>query len=239
MILTDITMSEFSEGLEKTKTLVVPFGAVEAHGTHMPLGTDTLIMDSVVCEAEKSVDFFVAPPIHYGVCTSTGAHPGTINFTPDTLRGVCRDIVRDGYRKGLRNFVLISGHGGGQHVSAMKEAGEVLTAELEGVNISCLAIYEILPKEAYEIAETKNDSHAGEIETSLILHLNETLVKGRAPEEYPYMPKPIIAKDKVKFWPGAVWGNPEVATSEKGKQFFDIMVESLVEFVKRIEKFKQ
>ncbi len=239
MILTDITMSEFTEGLSKTKTLVVPFGAVEAHGTHLPLGTDTFIMDSVAREAATKVDCFVAPPIHYGVCTSTGQHPGTINFTPSTLRSVCFDIVRDGYSKGLRNFILISGHGGGQHVSAMKEAGEILTSELEGVNISCLAIYEILPKEAYEIAETKNDSHAGEIETSLILYLDEALVKGRAKEEYPNLPRPIIVKDKVKYWPGAVWGNPEAASVEKGKKFFDIMVESLVGFVSKMENFKQ
>ena len=239
MILTYITMTEFTEGLKKTKTLVVPFGAVEAHGSHMPIGTDTIIMESVVLKAEKSVSFFAAPPIHYGVCTSTGQHPGTINVTPNTLRSICFDIVRDGYSKGLRNFVLISGHGGGQHVGAMKEAGEILTQELEGVNISCLAIYEILPKEAFSIAETENDSHAGEIETSLILYLNDKLVKGSSPQEYPDMPKPIIAKDKVKYWPGAVWGNPEAATKEKGEKFFDIMVRSLVAFVVKMENFKQ
>ena len=91
----------------------------------------------------------------------------------------------------------------------------------------------------FSIAETENDSHAGEIETSLILYLNDKLVKGSSPQEYPDMPKPIIAKDKVKYWPGAVWGNPEAATKEKGEKFFDIMVRSLVAFVVKMENFKQ
>lgn len=238
MFLEEMTMEEFRVGLKRTKTVIVPFGTVEAHGTHLPLSTDTMIINEVVKKAAEKIAVFVAPPVHYGVCTSTGQHPGTIGISPGTLRGLVMDIVRDGWRKGLKNFVLISGHGGRIHVSSIKEAAEAAIDELKGVRIAALSIYEVLGEEAERIAETPGDSHAGEMETSLILYLAPTLVKGRAKEEYPKLPKPIIVKDKLKYWPGAVWGNPEKATVTKGERLFKIMVQSVVELVKRTESMR-
>lgn len=235
MLIGESTMSEFEKSLKKTRTLIIPFGTIEAHGTHLPLNTDTLIIREAVKKTAERLGVYMAPPIQYGVCTSTADHPGTIGITADTLRRIVTDIVRDSYRQGLRNFVIISGHGGSLHVAALKEAGEALVKELEGVRLAACSIYEIIGKEADEIAETKNDSHAGELETSLVLHLAPGLVKGRAKEEYPKYPKPMIVKDKRKYWKGAVWGDPRKASEEKGGRLFDLMVEKLSEFVKRLE----
>ena len=236
MIIEDMTMAEFTGGLEKTKTLIVPYGTVEAHGLHLPLKTDTLIIEEVAKAASQVVDVFVAPALDYGVCTSTGSHPGTIGISTATLRAMTMDIVRDAFTKGLRNFVLISGHGGSLHGAAMKEAGEALTSEIEEIKVAACSIYEILGPEGFALAETKGDSHAGELETSAILHLAPELVKGSSPKEFPKLPKPIIVRDKLKFWPGAVWGDPNKADAKKGERLFEIMVERVVELVKRIDK---
>lgn len=235
MMLEEMTMEEYKKGLEKTRTLVVPYGTIEAHGAHLPVNTDTLVIERVIRKAAESVPVFVAPPVHYGVCTSTGAHPGSIGITAETLRRITLDIVRDGYGKGLKNFALISGHGGGIHVSAMKEAGEALAVELEDALLAVLSIYDVIGQEMAELAETEDDSHAGEMETSLVLYLAPGLVKGRSPEEYPRLPKPIIARDKVKCWPGAVWGDPGKATAEKGEKLFNVMVDKVLELLRRIE----
>lgn len=238
MILEEMTMEEFKRGLKKTKTLVVPFGSVEAHGRHLPLNTDTLIIHEVLKAASTEVPVFVAPPVHYGVCTSTGQHPGTLGITCGTLRRMAMDIVRDGAQKGFRNFILISGHGGGLHVAALREAGEALTSELNGIKVAALSIYEIIGEEARGLAETDGDSHAGEMETSSILYLAPALVKGRSKKSSPGLPKPIIARDKIRFWPSAVWGDPAKASAEKGERLTRIMVDKVVELVKRIEKIK-
>lgn len=236
MLIGEVTMKEFEKSLKKSKTVIIPFGTVEAHGAHLPLNTDTLIIREVARKASAVTNVYMAPPIQYGVCTSTGQHPGTIGITAGTLRMLTADIVRDAFKKGLRKFILISGHGGSLHVAAMKEAAEVLTEELDGVKIAALSIYEVLGKEAEGIAETRNDSHAGEIETSLVLFLAPALVKGRSKEEYPRLPKPVVARDKVRYWPGAVWGNPGKATVEKGERMFNVMVDSVVSLVKRLDK---
>ncbi len=239
MFIEDLSMDEFRESVERGRTLVIPYGTVEAHGVHLPLGTDTMIVMAVLEEVANRLDIMVAPPLNYGVCTSTSMHSGTIGITPSTLRSLTTDIVRHAYEQGVREFILLSGHGGGLHLSAMREASEELVRELEGIKIAALTLYEILPEETRAIIETPADSHAGELETSLILYLSEHLVKGGAKEEYPKLPKPIVVRNKPRYWRGAVWGNPEKATKEKGQKVYRVMVSSVEEFIKRFQAFTE
>lgn len=236
IILESITMKEFKKYLRQTRTIVFPFGTIEEHGSHLPLNTDSLIIQEVLKLVAKKKKFFLAPIIHYGVCTTTREHPGTISISSETLRRLSAELVNDAYKKGLRNFLLISGHGGSLHMSAMKESAETLTEKLKDIRIAVFSPYDVLWKELSEIAETPNDSHAGELETSMVLYLAPELVKGRAPEEYPKIPKPFIVRDKMKYWPGGVWGNPRKASAEKGKKAIQLMVEKITEIIKEIEK---
>jgi creatinine amidohydrolase len=224
-----ITMSAFKRYLKQTKTIVFPFGTIEEHGSHLPLNTDALIIQEVLKKVAKTREFFLAPLVYYGVCTTTGDHPGTIGITPATLRRLSADLIKDAYRKGLRNFLLISGHGGSLHMSALKESAEMLVGELKSIQIAVFSPYDLLWKELAELAETPNDSHAGEIETSIMLYLAPDLVKGRAPREYPQIPKPFVVKDKMKYWKGGVWGNPGKASREKGEKAVQLMVDAVVE----------
>jgi creatinine amidohydrolase len=237
MLLEETTMQGFKRALRRTQTVIVPYGTVEAHGAHLPLSTDTLIINEAVKKAAERTGVFAAPPLHYGVCTSTGRHPGTLGISPGTLRMLTSDIVRDGFGKGLRNFILISGHGGGAHLAAIREAAEALVEDgaLKGASIAALSIYEALGGRERGLVETQGDSHAGELETSLVLHLAPALVKGRSKEEYPAFPRPMIVRDKLRYWPGAVWGDPSKAAPEKGRRLFDMMVEAIEALVRRIE----
>ncbi len=236
MQIEEITMEEFKKGLKKTKTLIIPFGTVEEHGRHLPLSTDTIIAVEVLRLVEEKRKVFIAPPLHYGVCTTTRLHPGTISITPETLRRITLDMVRDSFQKGIKNFILISGHGGGLHMNALKEVAEILVEEIRGVRIAVVSPYELLWKELSGIAETENDSHAGEIETSVMLALRPELVKGTSKEEYPSFPKPIVVKDKLKYWPGGVWGNPGKASREKGEQVIALILKKITDIIDMIEK---
>ncbi len=238
MLLENITMSDFKKGLKKTKTLLIPFGSIEEHGSHLPLSTDTIQVYEVVKEAAKKVNVFVAPPLHYGVLTSTRQHAGSIGISPDSLRMITRDIIKSAYSKGLRNFILISGHAGSIHMSALREVGEELIDEIDNIRIAVISEYDMIVKEGRKLVETKEDGHAGEIETSRLLYLAPDLVKGRAKEEYPKFLTPFIVKDKVKYWKGGVWGNPKKASKEKGKKLVKVSVDKVVEIVKGIEKVK-
>jgi creatinine amidohydrolase len=121
-------------------------------------------------------------------------------------------------------------------MSAMKEAAEILIDELDGINIAAISPYEVLYGELLSLCETKNDSHAGELETSVVLALAPHLVKGRSKEEYPQLPRPFIVRDKVKYWPGGVWGNPEKASEEKGRKALHIITEKIIELLDSINQ---
>lgn len=235
-ILENITMQEFRQYLRKTKTIVFPFGTIEEHGRHLPLHTDSFIIQEILKRVAKKKKFFLAPLVYYGVCTTTRDHPGTLSISPETLRRLSHDLITEAYKKGLRNFLLISGHGGSLHISAMKETAEELIYAYKGIKIAVLSPYDVLWKELSGIAETPNDSHAGELETSMMLFLAPELVKGRSPEEYPKIPKPFTVRDKVKYWPGGVWGNPKKASVEKGKKAVALMVDKIAGIIGEAEK---
>lgn len=234
MLLAEITMNEFQEHLKKTRTVLIPFGSIEEHGAHLPLHTDALIVEKVLKEVANRHLLFLLPTIFYGVCTSTRNHPGTISIKPETLRRLTNDIVMELYKKGLRNFFLISGHAGGIHMSAIREAAEELVETLEEVKVAVFSLYDFMWQELAQLADTPNDSHAGEIETSLVMTLAPNLVKGTSPEEYPSFPKPFIVKDKIKYWQGGVWGNPSKASAAKGQEVFQRIVNKVAEIVSSV-----
>jgi creatinine amidohydrolase len=153
-ILENITMNEFKKYLNQTKTIVFPFGTVEEHGRHLPLNTDSFIIQEALKIVAKRKKFFLAPIVYYGVCTTTKDHPGTISITPETLRRLSFDLIMEAYKKGLHNFLLISGHGGSLHMSALKETAEILVEKLKGIKIAVFTPYDLLWKELSEIAET-------------------------------------------------------------------------------------
>jgi len=237
-LLESITMHEFKRYLRKTKTIVFPFGTIEEHGTHLPLNTDSFIIQEALKSAAQKKKFFLAPIISYGVCTTTKDHPGTISITPETLRRFSYDLVMEAYKKGLRNFLLVSGHGGSLHMSALKETAELLIEQLSEVRIAVFSPYDLLWRELSGITETPNDSHAGELETSMILFLARDLVKGRSPEEYPRIPKPFVVRNKVHYWTGGVWGNPGKASAKKGEKAMKMITDKIVEVLDMIEQIQ-
>ena len=240
MILEEISMMDFDKKVKKTKTVIVPIGALEAHGPHLPLGTDTIGIYEVAKKVANTIDVFVAPPLFYGICRSTKKHPGTVGISGDTLRSLVRDIVQGLHANHLQNFILISGHASPVHLSALQEAGESLLEEMPSqVKIAVVSAYDVFRQAASNICTTEDDSHAGEIETSLILHLKPQLVQGKGKEEYPSFPHPLLTRNKRKYWKNAVWGDPTKASATKGRVLSRALMDYLVELVKKIEKFKE
>lgn len=235
MLIEEMTMEEFAAGLEICRTVYLPFGSVEEHGSHLPLSTDTIEAYEVGKRAAERVRLFVAPPIHYGACRSTSRHPGTISITTFTLKLLLKDIVRSLHAQGMRNFIALTGHAGGSHKMALQDAGEELVAEIADLNMAVVTEYDLAKDVGAHLIETRGDAHAGEIETSRIMHSHPQLVKGTGAEEYPTFPTGIIVRDKRSFWPGGVWGDPSKASAEKGRLLESLVADRVVELVKALE----
>jgi creatinine amidohydrolase len=236
MLITDLTMDEFSAGLEKTRTVLIPFGSTEEHGPHLPLDTDTLQACEVGRRLAERRPIFIAPAIHYGVCRSTSCHPGTLSITTATLRSLVLDIADALYVQGLRNIILLSGHAGGTHCATLTDAGEELLRRYSDVRVAVLTEYLLASEAGRSIIETPGDAHAGEIETSRILHSHPHLVRGSSTADYPDFPKGILVRDKRRFWSSGVWGDPGKATADKGARLEAAVVDALEHLVVVMER---
>jgi len=229
-------MPAFEAGLATTRMVLIPFGSVEEHGPHLPLSTDTFEAYQVCLKASERRPLFVAPPIHYGNCRSSACHPGTISISTATLKSLFIDIVTSLRGQGMRGFIAISGHAGGAHGTALQEAGEELIARYADISVAVVTEFLLARERARHLIETPGDCHAGEIETSRIMHSHPHLVKGSAPEEYPSFPAGILVRDKRRYWPGGVWGDPGKASAEKGARIEEAVVAGLLDLVHTMEE---
>jgi creatinine amidohydrolase len=239
MIIEEMSMHEFYNGLQKTRTVLLPIGATEEHGPHLPLGTDTFQAVDVCRRLAMRRSIFVAPSIPYGVCRSTFDHPGTLSIKTETLKNLISDVVFALYRQGLRNMVVLSGHAGRTHNAALIDAGEYLIQRLEDLKMAVVTEYDLAKGSGAGLVETANDSHAGEIETSRMMATRPEWVKGVAAPEFPRFPSHILVRDKQRFWPGGVWGDPQKATAAKGRKIETLVVDALDQLVQELEDFSE
>ena len=230
----NLRMPEFSAGRAQHRTVILPVGSVEEHGPHLPLGTDTFHAMEVARRAAELRPVLVAPPFYYGLCRSTREHPGTVSISGDTLRALVAELGREFHRQGLSNLVIMSGHAGGTHMAALVEAGETLLAELPDLKVAVVNLLDLLREVVAarpELVKTKGDSHAGEVETALMLAAYPHLVEGTAPAEWPTFPKYLLVRDKRRYWPGGGWGDPAPATASRGEAILQAETERLVELL--------
>ena len=234
----DLTMPGFEARRAQSRTVILPVGSLEEHGPHLPLGTDTFHALELARRVARVRPVLVAPPLYYGICRSTGEHPGTVSISGDTLRALLGDLGREFHRQGMETLVFLSGHAGGTHMSALVEAGETLLKELPKVRVAVVNVLELLREVLAaepELVRTKGDAHAGEVETALMLAVHPQLVQGSAPTEWPRFPKYELVRDKRRYWPGGVWGDPAPADAAQGERLLAAEVRRLAQVIATLE----
>jgi creatinine amidohydrolase len=162
-----------------------------------------------------------------------------VSISVDALRPLLLSVGREFCRQGMRRLVFISGHAGGTHMSAILEAGEQLLAELPAVKVAVVNLLELLREvvaEQPDLVHTRGDSHAGEVETAIMMAAYPDLVQGTAPEEWPKFPKYELVRNKRRYWPGGVWGNPAPATAAQGEAILAAEAERLSLVISALEE---
>ena len=235
----NLTMPGLEALQQQTRTVILPLGSLEEHGPHLPLGTDTFHAMEVARRVGLLRPVVVAPPLFYGMCRSTREHPGTVSVSGDALRALLLSVGREFYRQGMRHLVFISGHAGGTHISAILETGEQLLAELPEARVAVVNLLDLLREvlaDQPDLVRTRGDSHAGEVETAIMMAAYPDLVQGTAPEEWPQFPKYILVRNKRRFWPGGVWGNPAPASAAQGEAILAAEADRLSLIINRLEE---
>lgn len=236
MYLDKLSSADFKKKVNKNSVVILPIGAVESHGNHLPLNTDSIQPEFIAEKiAEKLNNCFIAPPLRYAICNSTKNFIGTITLSFESLKSIVYDILSELARNGFRKIVVLSGHAGSLHMSALRYSAEKVVNE-KNVKIIVLSDYDI----AYELRGKEfpeNDGHAGTIETSRVMAIAPNLVRGKGKKNYPKLPKFFVLKDVSKYWKIAVHGDPEIATKEKGDFINDYIIERMVEIIKSMDEY--
>jgi creatinine amidohydrolase len=233
MLLEEMTWTQIEAGFEKTRTVILPVGATEEHGPHLPTFTDTIQALEVAKEVARRRPVFVAPPVHYGVCRSTRGFPGTISISPEALRTLVLDLLSAFCDSGFEKVLILTGHAGGQHLAALKEASEKAVASRD-VRVSLVSDFDLI--DTSEV-ETPGDGHAGEIETSRMLVIREDLVRGLPEKHFPPRPRYLIMKDVRHLMGNGIMGDPSKASKEKGKRFMEMSVQGVMVALEELESY--
>jgi len=233
MLLEEMTWTEIEAGLEKTRTVILPVGATEEHGPHLPIFTDTIQALEVAKEVARRRPVFVAPPVHYGVCRSTRGFPGTISISPEALRTLVFDLLSAFRDSGFEAVLILTGHAGGLHLAALKEAAERAVASRD-LRVSLVSDFDLIDSSG---VETPGDGHAGEIETSRMLVIREDLVRGLPEKHFPSRPRYLIMRDVRRLMGNGIMGDPSKASKEKGKRFMEMSVRGVLEALEELESY--
>jgi creatinine amidohydrolase len=236
---------EITERLKIVDTAILPCGAIEQHGPHLPLDVDYFDADYLarkVAEACQHPKPFVLPSLPYGVSYHHSQFKGTVCVTNNALSALVYDIGMSLAHNGIKKLVILNGHG--DNAPTLNYAAQMINRDAK--IFVCVETGETSDVDLYGLIETRNDIHAGEIETSTSLAIRPELVDmAKAVDDTLDLENEYLdfTSDRGVSWyvhtktltNSGVMGNATLASAEKGQKMWEIMIRKLAEFVETIK----
>jgi len=249
----NLTAPNFKDAVDKCERLcVVPLGVIEKHGLHLPLGTDMFHVNKIAELASEIEPAVIFPPYYLTMIHEAKPQPGTIaidsSLVADLLENICDEIYRNGFTK----ILLLNGHGGNETFlqnfvnNMMIESKREYNVYLAGLEHYW---YNTLENEKWlDLREEDSGGHGGETETSMIMAINEDLVKKdelkKNKETFCDMKRFDNLKGFVSV-PGLDWyarfpnhyaGDGRSGNVEKGKVLLEILSKRIAKIIKVVKK---
>jgi creatinine amidohydrolase len=245
----ELTASDWPAALNKSeKTCILPFGILEKHGPHSPLGTDLIHVREWAARATKQEYAVVFPDYFYGQINEARQQPGTFSLPShlifELLETTCDEIARNGFTK----IVILNGHGGNPEFIQF-----FMQSFLNKRHNYVVYFYKPEGDQAYSKefnrlhkSDVSNDQHAGETETSTLLYLRPDLMRmDRADKQSGANQKRLdIPGLYTPIWwyaayPNHYAGEGAKATSEFGKFITDHEISSFIKVLKEVKADKK
>lgn len=240
VLLEEMTREAAHAAFEQNAMVVLPTGSIEQHGAHLPLLVDTTIVTHIARTAAEQAatraPILVAPTVHYGVSHHHLAFAGTMSLTSRIYVDAVKELIRCLYGHGVRQLVIVNGHGG--NVSPNSVAANALVHE-EGLEMAIGSVsYWSLPvslagPDGAREQITLSPGHAGTFETSLMLALRPDLVQLEARRA------PLAALSSIAHASeygafaraGGTTDDASGASAAEGRQLLPALVEALIEYL--------
>lgn len=249
----ELTTKEFSQCGAEDLIAIFPVGATEQHGPHLPVWSDTRIgqgiIDEVVRTAPASLPFLVLPSQSVGRSEEHNAFPGTLSLKAETLKAVCTDVLESVRRVGIRKVLVFNSHGGNPPVLDL--VGLEMRRKHQMLVVSTIWYQFGFPEGLFSDYEMSYGTHAGEVETSMMLHLVPELVDNRERAAFTNRAKEMGECYEVLDPQGAVpfswvttdlsdsgaWGNAAAADAERGRKSIEYYGSKLLALIRDMHRF--
>ncbi|WP_299581615.1 creatininase family protein [uncultured Sunxiuqinia sp.] len=224
--------------------VILPWGATEAHNYHLPYATDNYQVEAISGAAvqkanEQGAKAIVLPAIPFGVNTGQQDLKLTINFYPSTQTKILGDVAESLSRQRIRKLLIMNGHGGNDFKQIIRE----VNARFPEMLICTSSWFKLSDRDRF--FEAPGD-HADESETSLMMYLRPDLVlplsEAGNGESKSFR---LQAINEGWVWAERKWsqvskdtgiGSPYLASAEKGREFFEYLVEAYSQFLLQLSK---
>lgn len=200
--------------------MILPIGSVEGHGAHLPILTDTLIASLVSEELAERNGWISLPPVTYTIAVP--ARIGNVGISNETFGSYLREIIEHFIEFGQKRFILILGHGGPDMKETIREEGTKLCENRE---ISIFAFHVMRVLEDLKLVDQREDRHAGEWETSVMLSAYGELVGDVG-----------IYRNSEDIKKYSVYGDPRKASKARGNDYLDKLLDRLEDQTKGMER---
>ena len=253
--LGNYTWEEVKDLSDKDPVVLLPLGAFEQHGKHLPLKVDEFMVNNIAIESvkkshEKNINSVVTPVIWSGYSPHHLDFPGTISIKDETLISLIMDIVESLFKNKLERILILNGHGG--NIGILKNVLQKLKYD-KNIYIATASYWDFAMKEIDNWRESKlgGINHACEMETSLMLHMQEDIVNKENIIDNPltrstYTGVDLLAGGTVgvsasfkELSDHGVIGSPSLATKEKGADLFEIITNKICDFIEDFSKWKK
>jgi creatinine amidohydrolase len=250
----EMTTADFS-GLDRERVVaVLPVGAIEQHGPHLPLSVDAAIIGGIVGRVmammpdDLPATFLPTMPI--GKSNEHTAFAGTLSFSAETLIKIWTEIGESVARTGIRKLVLLNSHGGQPQIMDIVARDLRVRLKMFVVVLSYWAVG--MPEGLFPAVEQTHGIHGGSSETSLMLHLHPELV--RDAERRDFVPSSIAMTERYKYLRpegagvGFGWqtqdlnelgacGNALDADAERGRQILEQVASRIVDLLHEVAAY--
>ncbi len=208
-----------------TRLVLLPVGAVEQHGPHLPLLVDSIVVEALALEVSRRTGVVVAPTVLYSSSQGhSSAFPGTVALAPPTAQSVLEDIGHWLASAGFGKVFLLNGHLGNTGVlwNAVDELVAALSPE---VSVAGRSWWDLSPDLWEDVTsdatEARSEFHANWAETSLMLHLRPDLVRMDRAVDQDEFPWTFAYDMSRKSASGSVGRRVTQASAEDGRRLFD------------------
>jgi len=214
---------------------ILPVGATEQHGPHLGCGVDAVLADRLCAAVASKAKIPMLPALTYGCSLGHSRRwPGTLAIQPITLIELVKQIGDWAYYSGVRRLFIVNTHVG--NAAPLRCALEMLRAEHDDLMVALFNSGTLSPRVREAHFADADDWHANDAETSLMLALAPELVRREAIREAddPDRTMDLVFSHPVNRTSGnGVTGRPTLATTEKGRLWFDWMVEDLSALIRQ------